>query len=567
MKQLNVLLATASMLTAASAMAQSHSGTLPVIYVNSQVPTEDIKKGEYVDATYYLDNCGIAGIESIGDADNQVATEIKGRGNYTWTGFDKKPYKLKLAKKATLMGMDKNKHFALLAHADDNMGFMRNIAGFELSRRLGLPWTPMDKPVEFYLNGDYKGLYFVTQTIRIDETRVNITEQDDLATENVDGGWLVEIDNYDTDPHITLEEPTGYPIYFTFQSPEELSDPQLSYLTEQMTLLNNLIYNEDKNSTELFDHLDLDDAVRFYIVQEILDDTESYHGSCYLYKNTGDDKWHFGPVWDFGNAFQRGDKCQFVWENPTFNQTWIGEIYKYPAFQNRVKEIWKEFCQSGYAGLEDYLTDYADYISTAARSNYNRWNQYGNENVVSEKNNMISMIRKSVDWLGDRWGAKPGNNDPEPGVYELYLLGDDNGWNVGNASDYKFTYIGDNKYELKLDNLTFEKRYKIGTDNWDPIDLGAEEEGMTPELEKSFKLVHAGKNIEYTPGIDGHRMIVDLGNNTLLFTKQATGLDMTTATVDEVPEIYTITGQRVEDMDAHGIYILRYSDRTVKVAR
>lgn len=425
----------------------------------------------------------------------------------------------------------------------------------------------MDKPVEFYLNGDYKGLYFVTQTIRIDKTRVNITEQEEGAVENVDGGWLVEIDNYDTDPHVTLTEPNGEPIYFTYKNPEVLSEQQLSYLTDQMTLLNNLIYNDDKNSSELFDHLDLDDAVRFYIVQEILDDTESYHGSCYLYKNIGDDKWHFGPVWDFGNAFQRGDKCQFVWENPTFNQTWIGELYKYPAFQNRVKEIWKEFCQTGYAGLEDYLSDYADYIASAARSNYNRWNQYGNENVVSEKDNMISMIRKSVDWLGEQWGAKPVINEPEPDTYELYLLGEVNGWNPDNAGNYMFTYIGNNKYELKLDNLSFVGKYKFATADWKTIDLGAEEEGMVPELEKPFQLVHPGKNIENTPGIDGHRLIVDLGNNTLLITKQSTGVEMTPATVDEAAEIYTITGQRVENMDVHGIYILRYSDRTVKVAR
>ena len=205
MRNSGILLVSGLLLCTGTTFADSHSGTLPVLHINTENNQEITTKEYYINATYWLES-NDPNIESIGTADSPVDTEIKARGNYTWSGFDKKPYKLKLAKKTKFMGMDKNKHFALLAHADDNMGFMRNITGFELSRRLGLAWTPMDSPVEYYLNGDYKGLYFVTQTIRIDETRVNITEQDDLATEGVDGGWLVEIDNYNTDPHIDVTE-------------------------------------------------------------------------------------------------------------------------------------------------------------------------------------------------------------------------------------------------------------------------------------------------------------------------------------------------------------------------
>lgn len=39
---------------------------------------------------------------------------IRGRGNSTWI-CDKKPYKIKLSKKADLFGMGKNKHWVLLA--------------------------------------------------------------------------------------------------------------------------------------------------------------------------------------------------------------------------------------------------------------------------------------------------------------------------------------------------------------------------------------------------------------------------------------------------------------------
>jgi len=434
--------------------------------------------------------------------------------------------------------MDNNKHFALLAHADDNMGFMRNITGFELSRRLGLSWTPADKPVEFYLNGDYKGLYFVTQTIRIDSTRVNITEQEDEAVSEVDGGWLVEIDNYDTDPHITVTEHNGYPIYFTYKSPEVLGPEQEAYLTEQVNAMNDAIYSEDKKSSEWQKYIDLETAARYYIVQEILDDCESYHGSCYIHKDRGEgEKWKFGPVWDFGNAFQRGDKGKFVWQDAEFNQTWIGEIYKFPAFQTKVKEVWAEFCKTGYDGLEQYLHEYASVISDAAHYNFERWNQYGNDDVEAKTREMIRMIRCSVDWLGDQWGAKP-EISVEPGV-DIYIRGDFNNWDA----THKLHYLGNGIYEYDLQDADYSDAFKIGSSDWNTVDYGAAEDGMTPMAEQEFKLEKNGKNINF-PQVLTRRMVVDLKNETLMFTDYSR-IDDIDLEMMEKTEFYTVTGQRV----------------------
>lgn len=562
MKKSGILLASGLLLCAGAASADSHSGTLPVLRVNTENNQEITTKEYYINATYWLDSNDPT-IESIGSAEAPVTTEIKARGNYTWNGFDKKPYKLKLTKKTEFMGMDKNKHFALLAHADDNMGFMRNITGFELSRRLRLAWTPMDRPVEFYLNGDYKGLYFVTQTIRVDQTRVNITEQDDLAVDGVDGGWLVEIDNYDTDPHITVMEPTGYPIYFTYKSPEELSEPQEQYLSAQLNAMNDAIYADDKNSTEWLDYIDLESAARYYIVQEILDDCESYHGSCYLYKDKGaDSKWHFGPVWDFGNTYQRGGKRQFIWQDAFFHQTWIGELYKFPAFQEKVREVWAEFCAEGYDGLEKYLTDYAEHIAEAAHYNYSRWEQYGNDDVKAKAGDMVEFIRGSVRWLGKQWGAIPAELEEDNPRCPLYLRGSFNNWDT----THELTYCGNGTYEILLDGIGLNGEFKVASDDWKTIDLGAEAADMTPEHETYFNLIKAGYNITAPADNDGYRLIVDVNNSRLIFTK-GSGIGEVTVEGDSEPEIYTVTGQRVDRVGDKGIYLLRYPDRTVKVIR
>ena len=85
------------------------SGTLPVIYINTSGGEAVTSTEEYLTATLYVDANGVEGFEDLGSADAPLDLQIKGRGNYTWKSFDKKPYRLKLAAKAPLLGMKKNK--------------------------------------------------------------------------------------------------------------------------------------------------------------------------------------------------------------------------------------------------------------------------------------------------------------------------------------------------------------------------------------------------------------------------------------------------------------------------
>ena len=111
-----------------SLSAATPSGTLPLLTIETENRAAVPAKTEpYVSATYTLSANGCEGVENMSGE-----TQIRGRGNYTWTGFDKKPYRLKLTKKTKLMGFNASKHFVLLAHADDDLGFMREPMGFWL---------------------------------------------------------------------------------------------------------------------------------------------------------------------------------------------------------------------------------------------------------------------------------------------------------------------------------------------------------------------------------------------------------------------------------------------------
>ena len=73
------------------AQAASYSGTLPVLYIQTENNAPITSKDDYLNATYYLDAMGLTAYQSIGSASQPLAMEIKGRGNYTWRDFNKKP--------------------------------------------------------------------------------------------------------------------------------------------------------------------------------------------------------------------------------------------------------------------------------------------------------------------------------------------------------------------------------------------------------------------------------------------------------------------------------------------
>ncbi|MBE6307620.1 MAG: starch-binding protein [Bacteroidales bacterium] len=420
--------------------AASYSGTVPVIYINTENGTPITSKEDYLQATYYLDPMGCDGIEAIGSETTQEALEIRGRGNWTWNGFDKKPYRIKLGSKTAIMGMNKSKHFALMANADDELSGLRNAVGYQLARMLDMPWTPEAKPVEVVLNGEYIGLYFLTETIRVDSDRVNIVEQADEETDPlaITGGWLVEIDNYDTDPHVRITEGNGERIIFTYKTPEILSKEQETFLREQMTTIDNAIYSKDKNSTTWEEYIDLDRLVRFYIVQEILDNAESFHGSCYMHRNLGEnEKWLFGPVWDFGNTFRRGGG-QFIYENPPYGQTWIAEIAKFPRFQEKVKEIWLQLRENNFNEIYTYIDNYVENNEAAIQADDVRWPDYGSQNVKGDGTTMKNNIRERVAFLAEHWGDVV--QDVSPTSYTVYFTAEGTNWSNVNA--YSWDYNG-----------------------------------------------------------------------------------------------------------------------------
>jgi len=388
--------------------APNISGTLPVVYIRTDNNAAITSTETYIKGSLYIDPL-TTGYASLGSEIAPIAAQFKGRGNYTWKDFAKKPYKIKFDVKQSVLGMPNNRHWCLMAHADDYLGFLKDKVGHLLSEQIGMRWTPKIVPVELVINGQYKGLYFLTEHVRIAGNRIHITEQTNNATDSVTGGWLVEIDNYAEDGNITFREGNGQQVMVTIKEPDTLSTQQRNYIENQISSLNSAIYGA--SASTLWAMLDIDEAAKFYLVQEIMEDCESYHGSCYLYKdrdrNGQTAKWCFGPVWDFGNAYNRHQET-WIYDNPTFDQYWIGQIAKWPEFIAKVKEYWYVYYHSHRNETNNKIAEYVSLISSAAANDAALWrgtqNYQDNSNISDRKDAFLDRYNWRIQWLYSQWG-------------------------------------------------------------------------------------------------------------------------------------------------------------------
>ena len=372
------------------------SGTLPVLYIETENHAPIISKEVYLNATYRLDPMGTEDVEPLGTESDPLPMQIRGRGHSSWKGA-KKPYKLKLGEKMAIMGMPKNKHWALLKPSENT------VAGLQIGKLMDMAWTPSFRPVEVVLNGDYIGLYFLTETIRIDKNRVNIYEQKDkeLDPNLINGGWLVEVDNYRDECQITIPENNKWNLTLRYHSPEDLSNAQLQWLTDEFKAINSTIYSSDKTSKAWEEYIDVESMARFFILHEVMDNPDGFHGSFYLHKDlSNNSKWIAGPIWDL--VCYNRDKTDYTFRmkvHYSFTPHWIGEILQYDSFCKSVADVWDEIYPNKLSEIYEYIDTLVLPLASAWNKDCERWNEDPTQTAELRAERIKTALSRNIEWF------------------------------------------------------------------------------------------------------------------------------------------------------------------------
>ena len=386
------------------------TNTLPVIYINTEDSVPIVNKVDNIPATLYVTTPENSDYTPLGFPEEGIELTIRGRGNASWN-IPKKPYKLKFTAKTEILGLPKSKHFALLHHNQGYVDYLGSMVGMEFARRIGEPWAPHLIPVELVLNGSYEGLYFLTETVKIDKNRVNIFEQEDLTTDPdiIPYGWLVEIDNYDDECQIILPEIKKMKLRVTYHSPEELSDEQSEWLTDEFQSIIQSLYSPTDSTEAWYDKIDVNSAARYFIVRELLHDYDAYNGSFYMHRDKGEDtKWNFGPLWDI-TLCSKNKTDWVLYDHPNYSQCHlIQPIMNSALFKEAVRDIWNSVYPDVVLGLQDYVNEIAALCKEADEVNKVRWPDISSSGTKEKARYVNTAIVNNATWINSNLNALSG---------------------------------------------------------------------------------------------------------------------------------------------------------------
>lgn len=347
----------------------------------------------------------------------KVKCYMKGRGNTTWE-WPKKPYAIKLDKKAAVLGMPKHKRWVLLANMIDK-SMMRNSVAFLLAKACyddgtgaQQGWNPSGHSVELVLNGVHRGNYLLCEQIKIDGNRIDIAESKTPTAATSEQGYLLEGDRYwGDDPTEQLywtsyraqtsykQSQSGKYIYATnyidgsaykfkwgLKSPDDgdlgengagKSTAAYQWINAKVTEVEQWIFNTMTSSTslaEIASRIDPDSFIDYWLTFEMAMNQELNNpGSVYMYYDPADGLLHAGPVWDFDyGTFDYNYTDWGLYPNKSShflvaNSLWYCRLLQNTAFQSRVAERWAtvkpilEAAVTGIPALQSYLAKSAQY--------------------------------------------------------------------------------------------------------------------------------------------------------------------------------------------------------------
>lgn len=401
-----------------SVTVYASASELPKLEIDIDMDFADVDRETWVDASFSI----TLGTKQFESGDYEGTGTVKGRGNSSWT-YPKKPYSIKLEKKASLLDIPKTKKYAIIPSYYDG-SLMRNYITYKGWQELyGIDYVTKCEFVDVYLNGVYNGIYILCERIDIEKSKVDIEEAD---ADNMTGGYLIE---KDVNGRIDFNEDLWFNCpywanqakdYFVLKSPEPddtaLADAMRAYLESYMQDVHASIMGEsDRPYT---DYVDTSSWVDFIIVQEIAKNIDGpMKTSCWLYKDRDDDHIYMTAPWDFDFAYglvswnNQSEEHNDVYDCPPANtpedfmivnssNPWMDTLYDtVPDFQYAVKLRYTLYRHTLIDGMFDMIDEQAAYLNAAAPANQALWGR----NFSTGVRNLKSWLTNRIEWLDSVW--------------------------------------------------------------------------------------------------------------------------------------------------------------------
>lgn len=340
--------------------------------------------------------------------------QIKARGNSTFTYTDKKSYQIKLNTASDLLGnKEQVKTWVLLASYFDATQ-MHDKLMKDLATKLGLAYTASCNWVNLYYDGEYRGVYLLSEKNSVGAASVAITDMeeaykaqnpsygDNMSTDlsqnaygqqfqytkglqepaNITGGYLIELN------HNMWDEASGFKtrqgVAFNVKSPEWCGEAAMRYISEYYQDFEDAVYATDKTGAYtgynastgkyFYDYVDMDSLVKVFLLQELALNCDGFISSVYFYKDA-DGKMFAGPIWDQDMTFGIGWTKTNAADIEDYHYL-AKALIQIPAFKTAVAEYYSSTFAPAvreWLGNNGTIAHQYNLLKDSAAMNYKLW--------------------------------------------------------------------------------------------------------------------------------------------------------------------------------------------------
>lgn len=381
-------------------------------------------------------------------------TQLKGRGNNTFR-YRKKPYQLKLAEKAALSGMRSGKTWVLLANWTD-VSQLRNRIMLDMSRAIGLRNALHCVHADIWINGNYQGLYLVTEKIQVGRERIPITNLEKATAkanpspldpgkmsvkkaagvpllrsypaiadpEDITGGYIFTMEKFHRMRDTAIAGfRTAEGLSIRIKEPTCPSKAQAEYLYGRVSEMQRALIAEDGIEPETGkaygEYLDVTSFAQRFLLEDWCRNYDLLGGSQYMYKDSdaADPLIYAGPSWDydlsFGNMKDKGYSPRGAWAMTSRNRSnlwWL--LGKHGDFLEQAGGIWRSVFRpavavllgeaEGQDGPLKSLDAYRREIEDSVTMNYRRWPVSDDATAKDAGGSFDNALNYLRQWITER---------------------------------------------------------------------------------------------------------------------------------------------------------------------
>ena len=341
----------------------------------STEPQDDVW-GETVTDNEYVEGVMKYTVDSSTQIDKRISIRV--RGNTSSTG-PKKSYKITMSKPVDMLRMGEeyaSKEWLLIDQGES----MNAYIGEYLSEYCGMEWTVHMKIVNVIINGDWKGMYYLSENPKDARSAGHITKNG-FMVENDPYWWKADNVYFDID-----EQQVPMKMTFVYPDINSADDERIGPVRDYMQFVHNKIYNEDD---EALYYIDTDSFVSWIMVKDLMLVMDGGGSNIYYYVESLDpsdyqnSKIYIGPVWDLDSGMKASEKeadPDSYWGSQHTTGWFIYcHLFNLPEFRNAYQNRWNGI-SSGLANdlgqeLENYYTEHGEAIEASRVLEAARWDK------------------------------------------------------------------------------------------------------------------------------------------------------------------------------------------------